>query len=69
LNAHFAAIPRARGFGNGRNARNLFEAVVTAQAGRLVLIESPTVEQLQAVCPADLQAAIQVLAESDEASL
>jgi Cdc6-like AAA superfamily ATPase len=32
----FEAVPRDRGFGNGRLARNLFEAAVARQASRVV---------------------------------
>jgi Cdc6-like AAA superfamily ATPase len=42
----FAAQPRGRGFGNGRLARNLFEAAVGRQAQRLVGLEDPTDEEL-----------------------
>lgn len=42
----FAAHPRGRGFGNGRLARNLFEAAVARHATRLVDVEEPTDEQL-----------------------
>ncbi|MGB5760526.1 MAG: AAA family ATPase, partial [Acidimicrobiales bacterium] len=44
--AWFAAHERGRGFGNGRLARNLFEAAVSRHANRLVDVESPTDEQL-----------------------
>jgi Cdc6-like AAA superfamily ATPase len=50
----FAAQPRDRGFGNGRLARNLFEAAVTNQATRLVAVESPTDEQLMTLTAADI---------------
>jgi len=36
------AVPRDKGFGNGRTARNLFEYAVAAQATRLVAAEPPT---------------------------
>jgi Cdc6-like AAA superfamily ATPase len=44
--AWFEAHPRTKGFGNGRLARNLFEATVARQASRLVTIPEPTDEQL-----------------------
>jgi SpoVK/Ycf46/Vps4 family AAA+-type ATPase len=46
VRAYFDAQPRVRGFGNGRLARNLFEATVARQASRIVDIEKPTDEQL-----------------------
>jgi AAA lid domain/ATPase family associated with various cellular activities (AAA) len=54
VRAWFAAQPRDRGFGNGRLARNLFEAAVTNQASRLVAEESPTDEQLTTLTAADI---------------
>src|SRR5690606_27994602 len=33
------AVPRTRGFGNGRTARNLFEHAVATQAGRVVELQ------------------------------
>jgi hypothetical protein len=50
----FAAQPRDKGFGNGRLARNLFEAAMAAQASRLVQIEEPTNEQLCELVAADI---------------
>ncbi|MBA2281017.1 MAG: AAA family ATPase [Acidimicrobiia bacterium] len=44
--AWFDAVPREHGFGNGRAARNLFEAAVARQATRLAGVEVPTDEQL-----------------------
>jgi hypothetical protein len=37
-----AAQPRGRGFGNGRVARNLFEAAVERQASRIVAVVQPS---------------------------
>jgi Cdc6-like AAA superfamily ATPase len=51
-----AAQPRDRGFGNGRLARNLFEAAVANQATRLVALEHPSDEQLTALTAADIPA-------------
>jgi AAA lid domain-containing protein/ATPase family protein associated with various cellular activities (AAA) len=51
-----AAQPRDRGFGNGRLARNLFEAAVANQATRLVAIDHPTDEQLTTLTAADIPA-------------
>jgi Cdc6-like AAA superfamily ATPase len=49
-----AAQPRDRGFGNGRLARNLFEAAVARQATRLVAIDHPTDGQLTTLTEADI---------------
>lgn len=70
--AKLEAIPRDKGFGNGRLARNMFEWAVTAQASRLVKLQSEgdvdddgaeddqpaelTDEQLKAIEPADINA-------------
>ena len=51
-----AAQPRDRGFGNGRLARNLFEAAVANQATRLVALDRPTDEQLTTLTAADVPA-------------
>jgi SpoVK/Ycf46/Vps4 family AAA+-type ATPase len=50
------AQPRVKGFGNGRLVRNLFEASVARQAGRVVAIESPTDAELVALTAADIPA-------------
>ena len=50
----FAGVPRGRGFGNGRLARNLFEAAIAQQASRLVRIDHPTDEQLMTLQPDDI---------------
>jgi Cdc6-like AAA superfamily ATPase len=50
----FDAQPRDRSFGNGRSARNLFEACVARQAGRIVQIEAPTDEQLTTLTAEDV---------------
>jgi len=42
----FASVPRDRGFGNGRLARNLLEAAIALHASRLVAVEDPTDQQL-----------------------
>jgi hypothetical protein len=44
--AWFGAHQRGRGFGNGRLARNLFEAAVARHATRLTEVEEPTDDQL-----------------------
>ena len=58
VRAYFDAQPRVRGFGNGRLARNLFEATVARQASRIVDIESPTDEQLCTLVPEDIPDAV-----------
>jgi Cdc6-like AAA superfamily ATPase len=52
----FDVQPRDRSFGNGRAARNLFEACVAKQAGRIVQIDSPTNEQLTTLTAEDIPA-------------
>ena len=50
LEALFAAVPRTKGFGNGRFVRNAFEAAVARQASRLMAggnDAKPTPEELQ----------------------
>jgi len=53
----FAAQPRDAGFGNGRLARNLFEAAVANQATRLVARDQPSDEELTTLTAADIPAA------------
>lgn len=50
----FAAHDRGHGFGNGRLARNLFEAAVSRHATRLVEVESPSDEQLTTLEAVDI---------------
>ena len=50
----FAAQPRDAGFGNGRLARNLFEAAVANQATRLVARDRPSDEELTTLTAADI---------------
>jgi Cdc6-like AAA superfamily ATPase len=54
LRAWFDAQPRDKGFGNGRVARNLFEAAVARHASRVVAIESPTDEDLTTLVADDI---------------
>jgi Cdc6-like AAA superfamily ATPase len=54
LRGHLAAQTRDRGFGNGRLARNLFEAAVANQASRLVKVDEPTDEQLTTLTAEDI---------------
>ncbi len=44
--AYFSGLERGRGFGNGRAARNLFEAAIARHASRVVDVDSPTDDQL-----------------------
>ncbi len=60
--AWFGAHERGRGFGNGRLARNLFEAAVARHAQRLVDIPDPSDEQLTTLEAEDIAA---VPTESD----
>jgi len=48
------AEPRDRGFGNGRFARNLFEAAVSRHASRVARIDAPTDDDLQRFHPDDI---------------
>jgi hypothetical protein len=48
------AVPRDRGFGNGRTARNLFEHAVATHATRLAGVEHPTDEQLTTLVADDI---------------
>jgi AAA+ superfamily predicted ATPase len=54
VRAWFDAEPRTKGFGNGRVARNLFEAAVARQATRVVKVEDPTDEDLTTLVAADI---------------
>lgn len=57
LRAALAVQPRGRGFGNGRVARNLFEAAVERQASRLVAAQDPSDDDLCTLTPPDFGAA------------
>jgi len=48
------SIPRDRGFGNGRTARNLFEHAVATQATRLAPVDHPTDDQLTVLVAEDI---------------
>lgn len=56
VEAWFASVPRDKGFGNGRLARNLFEDAVARQASRVVGIDDPTDEQLTTLVADDIAA-------------
>ncbi|GAA1464935.1 AAA family ATPase [Nocardiopsis exhalans] len=51
-------VPRGEGFGNGSEARRVFEEALRAQAGRIVAGDYQTVEDLTQLRPADLEAAV-----------
>lgn len=52
--AVIATEPRDRGFGNARYVRNLFEAAVAHQAGRVSELTDPDTEQLSTLIAADI---------------
>jgi hypothetical protein len=54
----FDAEPRTKGFGNGRVARNLFEAALERQAGRIVDLPNPTEADLCQLTDADVGDAV-----------
>ena len=47
-------VPRDKGFGNGRTARNLFEYAVATQATRLADVAEPTNDQLTTLVADDI---------------
>lgn len=51
---HFAAVPRGPSFGNGRAARQTFEAMVERHAGRVAQLPDPSTEELTLLYPEDL---------------
>ncbi|MFJ4850126.1 MULTISPECIES: right-handed parallel beta-helix repeat-containing protein [unclassified Streptomyces] len=54
LYKYFTAIPKGPAFGNGRTARQTFEAMVERHAGRLAQVSEPSHEELQLLYPEDL---------------
>jgi hypothetical protein len=60
VTAVFEAVPRTKGFGNGRVARNLFEAAVERQAGRVVALTAPTDDDLRTFSAVDIPPAADV---------
>jgi hypothetical protein len=54
VHAWLDALPRGKGFGNGREARNLFEAAIARHAARVVAIEAPSDDDLTVLLPADV---------------
>jgi Cdc6-like AAA superfamily ATPase len=57
LRARLSGEPRGRGFGNGRLARNLYEATVAAHAGRIVDLDDVSDDELTTLVAADVGAA------------
>jgi hypothetical protein len=51
---HFESLARGKGFGNGRVARNLFEAACARQASRVVTIEDPSDDVLVTLTESDI---------------
>ena len=54
LREHFASMTRDRSFGNARQARKVFESLVTRQAFRLSASAAPTLDELRLLLPEDL---------------
>ncbi|MFI1839147.1 right-handed parallel beta-helix repeat-containing protein [Streptomyces olivaceoviridis] len=54
IREHYATLPRDGSFGNARDARKLFESMVTRQAFRLSKSVSPTLDELRRLLPEDL---------------
>ncbi|MEE4544964.1 right-handed parallel beta-helix repeat-containing protein [Streptomyces sp. V4-01] len=50
----FTALPKGPAFGNGRTARQTFEAMVERHAVRLAHVDEPTHQELQLLYPEDL---------------
>jgi Holliday junction resolvasome RuvABC ATP-dependent DNA helicase subunit len=57
VTAVFDTEPRTKGFGNGRMVRNLFEAALERQAGRLADLAEPTEDDLCQLTDADIDEA------------
>ncbi|MEU3307399.1 AAA family ATPase, partial [Nocardiopsis sp. NPDC006832] len=55
---HFQGQSRDETFGNGREARRLFEEIVQAQAGRIVAGDASSVEALALILPEDLEGVV-----------
>ncbi len=58
LQTHLDATDRSRGFGNGREVRNLFEATLATHAQRVVAVAEPCDELLTELTAADVDAAV-----------
>ncbi|MFE9661215.1 MULTISPECIES: right-handed parallel beta-helix repeat-containing protein [unclassified Streptomyces] len=51
---YFTALPKGPAFGNGRTARQTFEAMVERHAGRVAQIAEPSTDDLTLLYPGDL---------------
>jgi hypothetical protein len=51
---HFTVLPKGPGFGNGRTARQTFEAMLERHAGRVARIAEPDTDDLTVLVPGDL---------------
>ncbi|MFJ8622588.1 right-handed parallel beta-helix repeat-containing protein [Kitasatospora sp. NPDC093550] len=56
LGTLFGAVPRDHAFGNGRFARQVLEAMITRQAGRLARLDVADLDELSLLLPHDLPA-------------
>ncbi|RLU89178.1 sporulation protein [Streptomyces griseocarneus] len=56
LLGYFTAIPKGPAFGNGRTARQTFEAMVERHAGRVAQLSAPSTDELTLLYPEDLPA-------------
>ena len=63
LRALLDAVPHGKGFGNARDARNIFEAAVNRQASRVVTIEVPDEAQLTTIEAADIPGSVAAIDE------
>ncbi|WP_406207974.1 right-handed parallel beta-helix repeat-containing protein [Kitasatospora sp. NBC_01560] len=54
LATRFASVPRDRSFGNGRFARQVLEAMITRQAGRLARLDVADLAELSLLLPQDI---------------
>ncbi|MBO8191741.1 right-handed parallel beta-helix repeat-containing protein [Streptomyces oryzae] len=54
LLGYFARLPKGPSFGNGRTARQTFEAMVERHAGRVAQLPDPSTEDLTLLYPSDL---------------
>ncbi|MFD8088536.1 AAA family ATPase, partial [Kitasatospora sp. NPDC059722] len=56
LSTLFRAVPRDNSFGNGRFARQVLEAMITRQAGRLSRLDIGDLDELSLLLPQDIPA-------------
>jgi len=61
-------VPRVKGFGNARVARNLFEATVNRHASRVVKMDGHTDEDLTSLTPEDVPDTVRAPHEPSEAT-